>query len=255
MLLNTVIISLNQFLPLALLWVLLLQCDIGGSQSKISVWLTVLYCTVACTLFLAAAGAISQWFDYRGLEISKILMLVGIYICVLGAIASAYGSRYKVAAIALASMLYLSHFVMYLSSYWGQDATQGLLIGSVLGLGICLSFCTLLYFTLTWFRANHAVSLVLALLAFHSASKIANAVDLAAQIDLLPSSETVFDVRGWLDEHGIVGRILKSLVGYEATPSLANLIAFLTSLFLVAVVMFWHVEKNTQGVLKELKHD
>ncbi|MCF6436877.1 hypothetical protein [Pseudoalteromonas sp. MMG022] len=255
MLLNTVIISLNQFLPMALLWVLLLQCDIGPSLSRISVWRAVLYSSVAVTLFLAAAGSISQWFDYRGLEVGKIVLLVGIYVSVLGVITSYKSGIYKLVAITLASMLYLSHFVMYLGSYWGQDAKQGLLIGSILGLGICLSFCILLYFILAWLRTHHLQFLVLTLLACHSASKIANAVDLSAQIDLLPSSKIAFDIRAWLDEHGIVGRILKSLFGYEASPSQANLVAFLSALLLMGVVICWRVQVNTQEVVKELEHD
>ncbi|MBD1584334.1 hypothetical protein [Pseudoalteromonas sp. S16_S37] len=254
MLLNSVIISINQFLPLALLWVLLHHSDFGQASEKLPFLPTLLLCALACAVFLGFADTISQWFDYKGLEIFKILLLLGIYGCVVAVLC--FGGRvYKQIAIVLASVMYLSHFVMYVSSYWQLDTKQGIVIGTILGLGICLSFCTLLFFTLAWFKAHRAWAVVLALLSAHSASKVANAVDLAAQIDLLPSSETVFDLRFLLDEYGITGRLLKALLGYEATPSYANLVAFTSALILSAGVIIWRMRLIEQGSVKGVEHD
>ncbi|NOU50532.1 hypothetical protein HG263_08255 [Pseudoalteromonas sp. JBTF-M23] len=253
MLLNSVIISINQFLPLALLWVLLHHSDFGQSGEKLPFLQTLITCALACAVFLGFADTISQWFDYKGLEMLKILFLLGIYGSVIAVFCSAR-RVYKQIAIVLASVMYLSHFVMYVSSYWQLDTKQGIMIGTILGLGICLSFCTLLFFTLSWFKAHGATAIVLALLSAHSASKVANAIDLAAQIDILPSSETVFDLRFWLDEYGITGRLLKALLGYEATPSYANLVAFTSALMIAAVVIIWRMRLDEQKVVKGGEH-
>ncbi|WMN61857.1 iron transporter (plasmid) [Pseudoalteromonas xiamenensis] len=239
MLLNTVIISINQCLPIALLWVLLRQVvsdnRISNRQSLnatiLGVGLSIVY--------LNLIGTVSQWFDYRGLEITQMLMLTALYIAMIMSVIH-HNSRWPQFAMVIAIVVYLSNFLTYIVGFASAEAMQSLAIGTMLGMGICFSFSTLLYFFLANANVRALPMLLLALFALHAGSKIAIAADLGAQIDLLPTSSGVYDLRLILDEHSVVGRVLRALMGYEASPGLVSLVAYIGSVlfcfFIIASV-------------------
>lgn len=240
MLLNTVIICINQCLPITLLWVLLkhsasyVKPDV---QNAISTTWVAMIGLVLSMVYLSAASMISQWFNYTGSEMSQMLLLVLLYVSMLISLLRPTG-YFPAIALVLAMVIYFSNFLTYLVGFASQDAFQALFIGTVLGIGICLSFSVLLYF----FLANTAVKrfsiLFFALFALHAGSKMTVMSDLGAQIDLLPTTASLYDARLFLDEHSVFGRLLKVLMGYESNPSGLSFIAFgfsvLTCLFVAS---------------------
>ncbi|MEI8618553.1 hypothetical protein P4S63_19560 [Pseudoalteromonas sp. B193] len=85
----------------------------------------------------------------------------------------------------------LSHYIIYLTSFWqSNDAGQSLFIGTLLGVGICLSFSVLLYFLMNAIKHRFGMYPLFTLLAFNSAAKLLVALDLASQIDLITNTAT-----------------------------------------------------------------
>ncbi|CCQ09245.1 hypothetical protein PALB_820 [Pseudoalteromonas luteoviolacea B = ATCC 29581] len=238
MLLNTVVITINQCLPIALLWVLL-------RQSLVMRPITIRHSLIASVVglfisfaYLTGAGVISQWFDYRGYELSQMGLFFLLY---LGLLISCVRveSVWPSVTLVVGITLYLSNFLTYLVSYYRADTAQALWIGTILGLGICFSLCTLLYFFFTSEAAKPLRKIIMLVFACHAASKLVMALDLATQIDVIPSSQSVFDLRAMIDEHSVSGRLLKILVGFEASPSILSLGVFVMStLFILGVLTF-----------------
>nr|WP_306288369.1 hypothetical protein [Pseudoalteromonas sp. WY3] len=76
------------------------------------------------------------------------------------------------------------------------------------------------------------------LLAFNSAAKLLVALDLASQIDLITNTSTVWDLRDLLSENSELGRVLRALVGYEATPDLMSVLIYSTSSVLFLLICY-----------------
>jgi len=53
------------------------------------------------------------------------------------------------------------------------------------------------------------------------------------QADWIPSTHAIWDSSHWLSENSILGQSLYALLGYEATPSAVQLIAYIGGIFLV----------------------
>ena len=106
------------------------------------------------------------------------------------------------------------------ASFWDSKGSAGsLIIGRCLGVGICISFGVLLFFLLESIVRRAGVQPLVVLLALNATAKLLIFLDLASQVDLLDVTSNYLDWRGFLVENSELGRVLKALVGYEATPS------------------------------------
>ncbi|WP_350563464.1 hypothetical protein, partial [Psychrobacter sp. CAL346-MNA-CIBAN-0220] len=86
-----------------------------------------------------------------------------------------------------------------------------------------------LYFLMNAIKHRFGMYPLFTLLAFNSAAKLLVALDLASQIDLITNTSTVWDLRDLLNENSELGRVLRALVGYEATPDLMSVLIYSTS--------------------------
>lgn len=238
MLLNSVVVTVNQLLPVTVLWVLIVLCTPAQLSNKATLQATIV--GVAGGLLVWWFGsAIASSFQFRGLELLQITLLLAIYGLLLFTF-TAKGAHYAALALALAVVLHLHHLASFTFSYWQVSGSQSLALGIILGIGICFSFSTLLFFSLDWFRSNKVtLVLLLLLLALHAASKVAMALDLALQVDFIAANPVSLDLRGWIDEHGVIGRLLRILVGYEATPNSASLAGYIAALILFLGIFIW----------------
>ena len=225
--------SLNQLLPVAILLILL---QVVAKQSLMKLLGGLILGIGLSFLFVKSAPLISPLFDYQGLEYAQIGLCILIFISALY-----YAIKQATAAFMIAIMsvmtLYLSHYIIYLIGFWqSNEAAQSLFIGTFLGLGICSSFSVLLYFLLSAIKQRFGLTPLLVLLALNSAAKLVVALDLASQIDLIATTVTVWDLRDILTENSEFGRVLRALIGYEATPNLTSLLSYVLSsvLFLSA---------------------
>jgi high-affinity iron transporter len=242
MLLNTVVICINQCLPIAVLWVLLQQRSYycGFITSKwsryYSAWVAILGLGLSI-VFLTFAGTVSQWFDYSGLEVIQMVLLFLLYVAMIMSLLKPTG-YYAASALVLVTVIYFSNFLTYLVGFASADAFHALFIGTILGIGICLSFSVLLYFFLSNATIIRASWVFLGLFALHAGSKVSLVVDLGSQIDLFPTTVNFYDAKELIDEHSVFGRLLKVLVGYESNPSGLSFFAFSASALITLLLAY-----------------
>ncbi|MBE0361190.1 MULTISPECIES: iron transporter [Pseudoalteromonas] len=223
MLITSLVMSLNQLLPVAILLVLL---QVVAKQSRAQVWFALVIAAVMSFLYMQSASWVSQWFEHQGLEYSQIGLCVSAFVAALVFAIKQKTAAFYVAVISTTT-LYLSHYIIYLTSFWqNSDVGQSLFIGTLLGVGICLSFSVLLYFFMNAIKQRFGIYPLLVLLALNSAAKLLVALDLASQIDLITNTATVWDLRDILSENSELGRVLRALVGYEATPDFISVLIY-----------------------------
>ncbi|ATG79421.1 iron transporter [Pseudoalteromonas sp. 1_2015MBL_MicDiv] len=235
MLITSLVMSLNQLLPVAILLVLL---QVVKKQSALKIGSALVIGALMSFLYMQSASWVSQWFEHQGLEYSQIGLCITIFIAVLVFALKQKSAAFYIAVISTVT-LYLSHYIIYLTSFWqNSDAGQSLFIGTLLGSGICLSFSVLLYFLMNAIKYRFGMYPLFTLLAFNSAAKLLVALDLASQIDLITNTATVWDLRDLLSENSELGRVLRALVGYEATPDLMSVLIYSTSSVLFLLLCY-----------------
>jgi high-affinity iron transporter len=112
-----------------------------------------------------------------------------------------------------------------------------LLLGGCLGLAAGGAFTALTYYGLLAIPARHIFTVTTVLIALLAAGMAAQAVqflDAAGMIDVL--GHRLWDSSSWLPQDGIIGRMLHTLVGYTDRPSELQLIAYLTTLAIMAAL-------------------
>ncbi len=245
MLITSLLMSINQLLPVVILSVLL-SLIVPLSQRQLSIYAVI--GTLMSLVFVQAAAWVSQLFDHRGLEFIQMLLCIMIFVAAL----MSCQQRKMAAALALiATMtLYLSHYMIYLVSFWhSKDTAEPLILGSCLGVGICISFGVLLFFLLESIVRRAGVQPLVVLLAFNATAKLLIFLDLASQVDLLDVTSNYLDWRGFLVENSELGRVLKALVGYEATPSKTALWVYvIAAVVFIALARVLKIKKTEEPV-------
>lgn len=234
MLINTVLMFLRELLPLCILLATLL------------VWHRVLWRQFA--LFFALPSLlllslvslkmvwISEQLDGLGLELLYSLFYLSCFIllCV-----SALKAQYALWASALAAACLFSisgsNLLLYI---WLPTQTENtpadLWLGAALGVGIGASIAVLWYYLLTELKQWRSSSFAL-LLSLSGARQVMMASALLIQSDWLVAGPQLWQTELWLSEQSELGFFLQALMGYEATPSLSQVLLYL----LCFVVLFW----------------
>ena len=110
--------------------------------------------------------------------------------------------------------------------------------GGAIGVGIGLSLGTFFYYGLKSLPRNKrlitccGVSLVLA------AGMMGQAALYLSQADLLPSQEALWDTSNVFAESSLFGELLHAAIGYEASPSLTQVLLYLGSILASLTAMF-----------------
>lgn len=247
MLITSLLMSINQLLPVVILAVLL-SLIVPLNQRQLSIY--AVFGILVSLVFVQGAAWVSQLFDHRGLEFLQMLLCVMVYVAAL--ISCQQRSRAAAVALIATMTLYLSHYMIYLVSFWhSKDTAEPLILGTFLGVGICISFGVLLFFLLESIVRRAGVQSLIVLLALNATAKLLVLLDLASQVDLIDVTANYLDWRGFLVENSELGRVLKALAGYEATPSKTALwvyvIAAVTFIALVRVLKIKKIEEPVCG--------
>ena len=249
MLLTSVIIVLREVLEAALLISIL---------SALSVTLGLSRHWVGWSLCIGMAGAVayglginpvSDWFDGVGQEITSAAMQGMLYLLLLATTlmvagdAKIRGSYGRLAVLFMASAVALAvtregfEVLVYIYSFSGVlQQFLSIMMGAVIGAGIGISIGALLYYILASMEYRHALVADVCLLALVGASMISQAILLLIQADWLPSQYPLWDTTGWLPENSVAGQLLYALVGYEATPTAIQAVAYFCSLLLLLLM-------------------
>lgn len=193
---------------------------------------------------LAAITALADGFGQELMNASLLLLIAALLVrlCVvylpLPGQASAQESPKHTALpwlFILVTVLALSHeggeLSIYSMAYLQTDRTVvPLVLGGTIGTGIGLSVGAMIYYLLKALplrTLNLVMPVVLTLIA---ASASLQAATYLVQAGWLPQSGNIWDTSGWLPEDNLPGQLLYALLGYEATPDMAQLLFYVGTL-------------------------
>ena len=124
--------------------------------------------------------------------------------------------------------------LFFQSGFNNHDTFYANLLGSLLGLGIGLSVGAMVYYFLS--QASTATyKICLVLLTFISAGMAAQATAYLMQADIIDSGYPVWNSNFLVDERSVFGQLLYAFVGYEASPTLSQVIVW--GIFIIVPVI------------------
>ena len=254
MLLNSVILVLQETLEAALLISVLLAISSQQWNRLAWLWFGIGGGVVLSVIYAGSMAEVSEWFDYVGQEVVnatlQILTTLLIAVCTWalfkGRQFSSSGELHRenrftsifvvsaAGAVALATTREGSEILIYLDGFFQQkEYVQTIAAGSSIGFSIGLSIGILIYYGLLNLPAKWRQLTPVILLALFAGNMLSQAVLQLTQADWIPSTRAIWDTSGWLSETSIPGQSLYALIGYEATPSAEQLIAYIGGMVLV----------------------
>ncbi len=231
MLLTTVVLVLREILEAALIVSVLLAWSALHRRARgWAGW--ALGAGVAGSAFYAVqAGAVSEWFDFVGMEVVNAAMHLTVCAMLL-VLAMRPATRAApvwpmLVAVALAVVREGFEILLYLSGFAADyRAWAAVLLGTALGAGIGISAGALLFYLVVGMARERALRLAQVLIALFGGNMAAQAVLLLSQADWLPTGAPLWNTSHLLAEDSITGQLLYALIGYEATPSVWQVTAY-----------------------------
>lgn len=259
MLINTVLLFLQSALPMfIIISLLLLRFNAASTSLETSEnWIKISFLSCLLVFILSQnMEEISQLFDGKGTEIIFSFGFILIYFCSVHLFLFDNKDHITKVKKHLASTLFLlvlllngSHFFLYLNGYLTQSLQfESLLIGIVLGVGICASFAILFYFLLRYCDSFIHTKTSCYFLLLFAIGQLMQSIVLLQQVDILPMSHIVWNSSSLITENSEIGQLLRVLIGYETTPSLMQLITYLIA-FIVPVLISksWYINRLAYG--------
>jgi high-affinity iron transporter len=246
MLINTVILFLRDALPIFVL-VVYLYVHLPASQ----LWLSLCFVAGALLslLYINQIHIIGQWFDGKGIELSLWLYQFLVYLLALVLGYGLYRNQpsdkhflYWVAGLMVSLILVSkgSNFILYFNGYLDQsNAIQSMLLGTFLGLGICFSLATLLYLTAQWLKQRLGPWATWLLIHIYVTGQLVNAISLLVQVDFIDASSTAWSSQLFVNNEFELGHLFNVLFGYQATPSIAQVIVYVLALSIPLAFFYW----------------
>lgn len=246
MLINTVLLFLQNALPIFIVSsLLLLQFPLNKLNMYSVKWfmLTLIIITISTLLLSQNLSYLSQQFDGKGLELFLALVSVLIYLFVAGLFMFNEQNNSRIKAnlgfiiLLLITSVKGAYFIAYLSNYWSQaQHFEAMFLGIILGGGICVSIAILFYFSLSFINNNLAKNCSNYFILLFAIGQLMHAVVLLQQVDILSSGQQLWDSGHLIAENSEVGQLLTVLFGYETTPSTIHLITFLIA-FVIPITL------------------
>lgn len=246
MLINTVILFLRDALPILVLIAYLLA---HLPTSKSWLLISLVASAILSLIYNSQIHTIEQWFDGTGIELliwlSQLLVYLLAVILAAELTFSRCSKRYIVYWIAgLMTCLTIvskgSNFILYFEGYLHQsNVLQSMLLGTFLGLGICLSLAVLLYLTAHWLKQQFGLWATWLLILVYATGQLVNALPLLVQVDLIDASSTAWSSQSVLSDEFEFGHLFNVLFGYQATPSIFQVIVYVFALSIPLVTFYW----------------
>ncbi|MFT4939611.1 MAG: high-affinity iron transporter [Paraglaciecola sp.] len=247
MLINTVILFLRDVLPLFVLLSLLLAImPIGKPWLSFATLLSLL----TCLFFTNQIDFISEKFDGAGMELFFFFCHLLVYLLVwfVGYLqinnCAQSSAKWKIVMSALLIITFIingTNFLVYFNGFWSQvDAPQSILLGTLLGLGICLSVAVLLHFSLLWLAKKYGRGSVILALLLYASGQLTDSLNLLVQIDWLEYSQPIWDLNEIISDQSELGHFLNVLIGYKASPSIHQLSLYLLA-FTLPLLAYWRL--------------
>jgi len=117
-------------------------------------------------------------------------------------------------------------------------ANAGIAFGGALGLVFGTFVCVLTYFGLLQIPTRHLFAATSFMIAFLAAGMASQAMAFLAQANVLTALDNVvWDTSGILSDESILGRTLRTLVGYTAQPTEMQVVVYLGTLTAIFALM------------------
>jgi high-affinity iron transporter len=110
--------------------------------------------------------------------------------------------------------------------------------GGVLGLLLGVAFSALTYWGLLAIPTRHIFTVTTVLISLLAAGLAAQAVHflyMAGWLNVLGTP--LWDTSGWLSQGSLIGKMLQTLIGYTDQPTALQLIAYVGTLIVMALLM------------------
>ncbi|WP_448211006.1 hypothetical protein [Colwellia sp. MEBiC06753] len=263
MIINTVILFLRDLLPV---FILLCYLKVIFNQQTLSrqFWLVAIGLgLVGDLLFFNAAEVLSDWFEGAGMEVLRAILLIVTYVCLLISVSMQSSNRHPtsvftiVATTGIAAFITLkcSGFLIFFDVYIQQkDNMLNVIIGCLIGAGICISFSALFVYFLSELKHNRQLTWVLVLWYLFIAGQVSELVVYLSQVDLIVIGAPVFQMGDIIKDSSEYGHILNALVGYEESPSKALLVVYVIA-FMIPLLVRYFVSKKAVHHHKALAHE
>lgn len=258
MFLNTVIIVLQETIEAALLIAVLLVLTHlfskrgYGSFSLQTRWVVVsiVIGSIGAVIYSYYTSQISVMFDYTGQEVfnAGIHLLSFILIFLLAFLVPnerlAQNAQQKIWLVAFcmtgivvfAIVREGSEIILYIGGIAGQGENfSRVLLGGSIGAGIGVSTGVILFYSLINLSVNWSFRACLILLCLIAGNMCSQVVLLLTQADWLFFTPIAWDSSSGLPENSIIGQLLYALIGYEATPSILQVVVYLIGITLIVV--------------------
>ncbi len=202
-------------------------------------------------------GPISEAADGVGQEILNAALQLALYffllVIALLLIMNTHGNRrylgllqsMMLLAIACATLREGSEIFIYLMAFAPQQALlSSVLSGALIGAGIGFSIGALIYYVLVELPCQYTLGVVLTLLTLVGGGLCLQAAQQLVQADWLPSAMPLWDTSTLLDENSLFGQLLYALIGYEATPTPAEVIAYLLGVGMMVLLIAFALRRS-----------
>lgn len=153
-------------------------------------------------------------------------------------------------ALGLVALAFVSIFregieiVLFMNATIVNSSAESSLLGGILGLAIALLIAWIVFKTAVNINLKKFFQITGLFIIFISAGMLAGGIHELQEAGILPVFiEHVWDINDILDEKGILGSFLKAVFGYNANPSLLEVIAYLAYL-IVAIKLFFTTKKS-----------
>lgn len=256
MFLNAVILILQEILEAALLISVLLVLtslfhDVWGrtfTLHKSWVSYALIFGCAGAWMYAVFTPDISEWFDYVGQELmnSAIHLVSLTFLVALACIAPVRYFADKLFArsgliiicmiviVILALVREGSEIILYIGGVTSQrENVTPVLLGAIVGGGIGISCGIFLFYSLGSLNQIWGLRVSLILLAFISGNMASQIIMLLTQADWLPYTPIAWNSSALVAENSIPGHLLYALIGYEATPSLLQVICYLSGMIVI----------------------
>lgn len=243
MFLSSVVLILQEILEAALLVSVLLAFTRVNRLHPAWVFVGLALGCLGSLLLSLNMATVSEWFDYVGQEVVNASMQYAITL-LLALLALCYTTgkpRLRpwlfvcmVVSVAFSLTREGAEVFIYIEGVLNQPPhIRPTLTGAGIGAGIGISVGVLLYYALLWLPKRWIAPCCLLLLALIGGNMSSQATLLLTQADWLPATAKLWDSGQWLPENSIPGHLLYALIGYEATPSVLQGIAYAAGIVLV----------------------
>ncbi|MDB2705103.1 FTR1 family protein [Pseudomonadota bacterium] len=249
MLLNAVIIILRELVEASLVISIFLAFSQRFNITRH--WLFVgLIIGVSSAIFYAInINTISQWLDGVGQEVVNAGIHLLIYVVLLlFVIFSLHIKKERVEkfviflmfiGVALASIREGSEIILYINGFFRDPALlKPVLFGSLIGAGIGISLGIIFYYSLVGLSNNIGAAMGFLLCLLVAGGMVLQATQLLSQADWITSQYPLWNTSIWISESSLMGQLLYALVGYESTPTLTQVLTYISAVGSMIVLTY-----------------